>query len=216
MSHDLAAAYALDALEPAQTRAYEAHLERCPSCQALQAEFADATVALAHAAPAATPSPQLRSSILVAASTETPPPHHPRRAPRQARRPLLATAITASAVAATLTIWATAFQNNHDQMTRTLPLRGANGSLILTANHSAILIIKGLPPAPPDHTYQAWIMQPGKAPHSAGLFFKADTPTTRTRLNRPIPDNSFLAITLEQAGGATHPTPPLLITSATA
>ena len=45
--HDLTAAYALDALEPAEAEAYEAHLGQCEECRAQLAELNEAATALA-------------------------------------------------------------------------------------------------------------------------------------------------------------------------
>ena len=45
--HELTAGYALDALEPEQRRAYEAHLEGCERCREELAAFWQTTEALA-------------------------------------------------------------------------------------------------------------------------------------------------------------------------
>ncbi|MEV7417408.1 anti-sigma factor [Streptomyces sp. NPDC089919] len=49
--HSLTAAYALDALPPAERRAFEAHLPSCPSCHRDLAAFRATAVALARAVP---------------------------------------------------------------------------------------------------------------------------------------------------------------------
>ena len=48
--HELTAGYALDALEPAEREAYEAHLDGCAQCQEELASFWEVTGALAVAA----------------------------------------------------------------------------------------------------------------------------------------------------------------------
>ena len=74
MEHDayneLTAAYALDALEEDETRAYEEHLAGCEICQTNLAELSGTMVQLAFAAPPVDPPPELRGRILEAARAE--------------------------------------------------------------------------------------------------------------------------------------------------
>ena len=96
--HDLTAAYALDALDPDEERAYEEHLRRCPRCQEELAAFAETAAALAHGVDAPPPPPALRERILdqVAAERRT-------VVPLASRRPLYA-AVAAAAAAAVAAI----------------------------------------------------------------------------------------------------------------
>ena len=70
--HELTAAYALDALDPADEAAYEEHLAHCARCQEELALLSGAASALALAAGAADPPPALRERILDAARAERP------------------------------------------------------------------------------------------------------------------------------------------------
>ncbi|WP_079087051.1 anti-sigma factor [Streptomyces silvensis] len=63
--HSLAVPYALDALDPAETRRFEGHLERCPRCTDEVRALAADTVRLARAASVPAP-PDLRERILAA------------------------------------------------------------------------------------------------------------------------------------------------------
>lgn len=63
--HELAALYAVDALEPAERAAFEKHLARCPQCREEVAGYAEASEHLASAA-AAEPPAELRASVLSA------------------------------------------------------------------------------------------------------------------------------------------------------
>ncbi len=65
--HELTAGYALDALDPAEREAFEAHLEGCEPCQEELASFWEVTGGLAVAADGPAPSPALRERILDAA-----------------------------------------------------------------------------------------------------------------------------------------------------
>ena len=79
--HDLTPAYALDALDPEDARAYEAHLARCERCRDELAALTEAAGALALATEAPPPPPDLRARILQEAQRERPNvvPMRPRR-----------------------------------------------------------------------------------------------------------------------------------------
>jgi anti-sigma-K factor RskA len=89
MAHDayneLTAAYALDALDPTEARAYEEHLAGCTSCQDDLAALSATAVALAYAAPPVDPPEPLRGRILdsVRAEREHERGASPARAERQ-------------------------------------------------------------------------------------------------------------------------------------
>src|SRR5439155_7194602 len=68
--HDLTAAYALDALEPAEAREYEEHLATCKTCQEELARLSGAAGALAFAVESPVPPPELRQRLLDAAVGE--------------------------------------------------------------------------------------------------------------------------------------------------
>jgi anti-sigma-K factor RskA len=71
----LVSAHALDALEPDEAAAVEAHLAGCESCRAAFAEAIETAAMLAMSAPGAEPPPALRDRILTAArSTPQEPP----------------------------------------------------------------------------------------------------------------------------------------------
>jgi anti-sigma-K factor RskA len=61
---DLAAAYALGALSPEETRAFEAYLAGSPEAQREVAEFREVSALLAEGTPGAAPDPGLRARVL--------------------------------------------------------------------------------------------------------------------------------------------------------
>ena len=63
---ELAAGYALNALEPADEQRFLRHAAECPDCQQAMAEFSAVAAALAETAPPAEPSEQLGLRILAA------------------------------------------------------------------------------------------------------------------------------------------------------
>ena len=68
--HEQAAAYALDALDDAERRAFEAHLDGCERCLAEVASFEGAVLGLADAADGGEPPVGLRERVLAAARAE--------------------------------------------------------------------------------------------------------------------------------------------------
>jgi hypothetical protein len=69
---ELAAGYALHALEQDEEREFLAHARHCPLCQQALAGYADVAAALAETVPPAEPSPQLGPRILAAALARDP------------------------------------------------------------------------------------------------------------------------------------------------
>jgi anti-sigma factor RsiW len=101
--HDLTAAYALDALDPEDARAYEEHLARCERCRDELASLSEAATALAYASEAPQPPPELRARILQQAHRERANvvPLRPRWV-----YPVAAAAAVAAGAALALGIWA--------------------------------------------------------------------------------------------------------------
>jgi hypothetical protein len=64
---ELAAGYALHALDPDDELQFLGHAGQCPRCQQSLADYAEVAAALADTAPAAEPSPQLGDRIMAAA-----------------------------------------------------------------------------------------------------------------------------------------------------
>lgn len=210
--HPLAAAYALDALGPMEEQAYEAHLASCSRCQAEVASFSETAAALAYAAPAAELPASLRARILTAA--------HEERAQVITLRPrwtypAMAAAAVAACAAVGIGVWAATLNSgSHGRTLETLALRGATGSVVVTSGGEAALVVSGIPPAPAGKTYEVWVMR-GTGAVRAGVFVP-HVRTTTVPLTRPLPSGSFVGVTLERAGGASHPTGQPLFTSATA
>lgn len=68
---EMLAAHALGALDPVDARRVEEHLDACAECRAEMEEWRDTASALAYIAPAAEPSPALRSRILESVRAES-------------------------------------------------------------------------------------------------------------------------------------------------
>jgi anti-sigma-K factor RskA len=226
--HELTAAYALDALDAEERRAYEAHLARCERCRDELASFSDAATSLAYAVDAPAPPPQLRERILATARAERPNvvPLRPRWA-----LPAAAAAVVAVAAALALAIWAVSLSNKLDDQ-RALNAKQAQvaallaspdarsyaianrGRLVLRPNGQAALVLDRLAPAASGKTYQAWVAN-GGAPRPAGTF-DAGRDVTTFALARRVPGGATVMVTQERDGGAAQPTQKPFITVNTA
>jgi anti-sigma factor RsiW len=212
--HELTAAYALDALDPADEAAYEEHLAHCTRCQEELALLSAGASALALGAGPADPPEGLRGRILDAARAERPKvvPHRPRWS-----APIAAAAAIAACAIAGLVAWNVVL---HDRLERSesalraVPLRGATGSVVLGANGRAALVVTDLPAAPKGRTYEAWVIE-GTAAAPAGLF-AGGAKTVVVQLAHRVPPGAVVGVTVEPAGGSPQPTSQPIITSAAA
>jgi anti-sigma-K factor RskA len=220
--HELAAAYALDALDDDERRAYEAHLAGCERCQEDVASFRETAAALAYDVDLPPLPETLEHRILNAARAE-----RPNVVPLPRRWAIPAAALAAASVAATvvLGIWVVHLsgsldhqtQRNKDQKalvdilsdcTKT-EMQGGSAAVCVAPTQKAVLIADSLPAANPNKTYQAWIIA-GKSVQPAGLF-RGGAGRKYLRLTKSVPGGVTVAVTLERRGGASAPTtPPLL------
>jgi anti-sigma-K factor RskA len=210
--HDLTAAYALDALDADDVRAYEAHLARCERCRDELASLSGAASALAYASDAPVPPPELRARILQQARRERPNvvPLRPRWA-----IPAAAVAAVAACAAVALGIWAASLHGKLDREQRLAAvlrdpnaqheaLAGNRGTLVVSPDGDAVLLLRRLSPAPPGRTYEAWIAA-GGPPQAAGTFAGGSKHST-VLLTHHLPPSATVLVTVEKAGGVDAPT----------
>jgi anti-sigma-K factor RskA len=222
--HELTAAYALDALEDDEARAYEEHLRQCEQCRTDLLELREAATALAYAAPPASPPPQLRDRILERAKAERASVIPFRRRTRERWTPVLAAATAVAAAAAIgLGIWAVTLHRDLDASRSArsrdsqalailaspnalrVPVSGAAGTLTVTDSGEAVLAVSKLRAAPAGKTYEAWVIV-GSTPRPAGLFEGGGERASLVRLTRPVPQGATVAVTVERRGGVDRPT----------
>jgi len=220
--HELTAAYALDALDAEERRAFEAHLATCESCQEELASLASTTEALAVAATGPVPRDDLRDRIVAAARAEPQVlvPFEPRR-PRSI--PLLAAVSAAAAVVAlALGLWAVRLSGDLDEArsalevlgdpdSRTVALQTGQGRLVVDPDGRAVLVLNGLGRAPAGKTYEVWVVE-GDVPAPAGLF-PGSSGAERVVVDGTVDAGDVVAVTVEDSGGAEQPTPPLIVAS---
>jgi anti-sigma factor RsiW len=201
--HDLAAAYAVNALDPEDRWTYERHLETCERCRDEVAALREGATQLAYAAEGPEPSPELRERILRAAREERPAPVTP------LRRGWLLPATAVAAVAATLAavglgLWANSLRGPEQ---RVVPMEGGPGRVLISGNDASIVTC--LDPAPSGKTYEAWVIENDVA-QPAGLF-RGGCHTVE--LTRPVQSGATVAVTLEAAGGTETPEGDILMSA---
>jgi anti-sigma-K factor RskA len=214
--HDLTAAYALDALDEHDVRAYEEHLATCDRCREELATLTEASASLAYGVDAPAPAPELRERILETARAE-----RTNVVPLWRRWAAPAAGIAAAA-AIVLAVWGFSLHRqlererarNAQQLTavqivaqpdaQRITLSGANGSLVVSKTGQAALVLPGLSRAPAGKTYEAWVIESGK-PSSAGLF-PGGGDVSLVGLTRGVPNGAVVAVTVEPKGGVARPT----------
>jgi anti-sigma factor RsiW len=227
--HELTAGYALDALDPEERRAYEAHLAGCEACQRELESFWQTTEALAIAASGPLPSPDLRERILGAARAE-----RQVVVPLESRRrqvvPLLASAAAVAAlVAVAVGLWASRISNDLDETrlalkqermaavvladpaSRTVALQAGDGRLVVDPEGRAVLVLDGLDPAPSEKAYAAWIVESG-TPRPAGLFPGREGLDV-LGLEGTVGKGDVVAVTIERKSGVNKPSTTPIVAS---
>jgi anti-sigma-K factor RskA len=224
--HDLAAAYALDSLDDTERRDFEQHLEDCTVCAQEIDSLRYAAGALAYAVESPAPPPELRARLLERVQAERPP----NVVPMRRRRLLLPAVATVAAVAACAAIafgvWAATLSSDLDRErqarsgaaqvinvlgstdARRLEFAGQEGQLVVRPSGEAVLVVDGLPPAPAGKTYEAWVVPEGSAPLPAGIFDGGSDSVLV--LDRPVPEGTKVAVSLEPAGGVEELSGPVL------
>ena len=80
---------------------------------------------------------------------------------------------------------------------------GRAGGVAVAPDGTAVLAV-AVPPAPSDKTYEAWVIEAGKA-KAAGLF-RGRVGTSIVEIPRAVRSGAVVAVTLEHKGGAQQPT----------
>lgn len=257
--HLLTGAYAVDALEPAESGAFERHLIRCGPCATEIRGLRETAARLAIGA-TLPPPPAMRERVMHATyqirqlpPATSPLPHgqhgQPERVGRRSRlrswrlerpssgrlqrlgRPRLGIAVVASVAAisliAVIMLGAAQVRTTHqldtaravaavlaapDARTASRPADDGTVTVIVSrARHDAVITTTGLPSLPPAEVYQLWLLTPAGA-RSAGLLATAQDGRTAAQLATGVGAGDQFGITVEPAGGTTHPTTtPLLV-----
>jgi anti-sigma-K factor RskA len=228
--HELAAAYAVNALDDRERSLFEAHLSECDQCPDTVRSFQATAAALAVGVPTVDPPLALRARILELAAREHP---HQSVVVLRPRRQLWIAAAAAAAfavVALGLGIWAATLSSSlsdersaadaqarvalilADESARHLSL-GDNGQVVLAPNGDGVLVARSLPRAPSGKTYEAWVIGEN-GPLRAGLF--RGGPVDVLLLDQRVPKGAKVAVTVEPEGGSDQPTGSIVVGSGNA
>lgn len=221
---ELAAAYALGAVEPEEERAISAHLTECDD-QHVEARAMIGVAGVLAATPERFEHGQdLRARILATAAA-TPQEHVPQPA-RLRGRPArvgakaapartwwrldrLAPALAAAglALAIGLGAWGVTLQQqvaDRDAVLRAIaaadaafPVRGEAGSgWLIETDGEALFVADGLAALPLDRLYELWLIDPHGSPTAVGVIAQVDGVTV-IPLERPLTGATAFAVTVE-------------------
>ncbi|MFI0452933.1 anti-sigma factor domain-containing protein [Actinomadura sp. 6N118] len=220
--HALAGAYALDALSEIERRRFEAHLGECDACDR-EMRGLRATAARLGTAAARTAPPELRDRVLTAISRtrqERPRAARWRGGPALPPRLLAVAAAACLLVAVALGVVTVRAEDRLDRAearqrqvesvltasdarTVTAAVRtGGRGTVVISRRADrAVVIMTGLPAAPPSRTYELWLLGAG-APRPAGLTATGSGPIVVDGIGAA----AGIGITVEPEGGSPQPT----------
>lgn len=234
--HLLTGAYAADALtDDAELAAFEKHLARCTSCAEEVRGLREAAARLGMAT-AIEPPPGMREQVLAAAARirQLPPAGRkllPLGTPRPGRRrlrlprPVAVVAVTAMAAAIVVLVILQVAAGHRIQQAQAgnqaiaavlaapdariqsagSSVGGSVTAVISAHDQEAVITTAGMPAPPGSRVYQLWVIS-GSGARSAGLLPAALSGTTTPVLASGVRPGDRLGITVEPAGGSTHPT----------
>jgi anti-sigma-K factor RskA len=235
-------ARALSALDAAEARALNEHLENCPECRKELAEWEATAAALAVSANPAEPSPQVRERLLSeirkdASSGEVIPFRSTSRNIWRSFGSLGAMAavlLVTALIVGLVVLWR---QNSaiREELARSKEFvelvttpgatvkelkgvdlgAGATASLAYDKTGHAMLMANKLPSVPQGKAYQLWFIV-GKNPPMPGKTFVPDNTGNgmlKDQMPREAFDSAIFAITMEPAVGSLAPTGPIYLRS---
>lgn len=237
---DLAAEYALDALDAETTRVFEAELASDPELRTFTQELCETAAALAHNAPRKLPPPELRERVLASIRAEAAASKPPVVAPVQSGGfGLLPWALAAGFAISTAAIWFERDQLRADATTlraENLELRNRDVlAKIRIASLSAqvetyakttavivwdpekqrgILKLANLPQPGNGKDYQLWVIDPKYAqPVNGGIVPVGEDGLARVNFtpDQPVKKAEKFAISIEPTGGVPKATGPIVL-----
>ena len=229
----LAGAYALDALDDEEREVFERHLRTCAECAHEVRELRETAAELSRLTQASPP-PQLRAAVLgaVAQSRPLPPLVPPARRDNVRRlrtdrgRALwqgLAAACALIAIAASAWGYSQhraaervvdarvsvvrSLLDAPDVRATTTAMKQGQGTLIYSRReHRLVLVARGMPPLPPDKTYQLWMLTPTGKPISGGVFRPDQAGNVEVPAVGDLDGVDRMGVSVEPTGGSAQPT----------
>jgi len=235
-------ARALFALDAAEERALNEHLENCDECRKELEEWQATAATLAVVADPVEPSPKVRERILseVRKELSTPEVIPFRSTSRNILRSfgslgaMAAVVLFTALIVGLVVLWRenNAIKDNLAQANEFIQLAttpgakvnelkgvdlgaGSTATLAYDQNGRAILIANKLPNVPQGKAYQLWFIV-GKNPPMPGKTFSPDSAgkgVLKDQMPKEALDSAIFAITLEPEGGSRAPTSPIYLRS---
>ncbi len=190
---ELAAAYVLDAVTPAERETIEEHILECPDCERAVSELQPVANLLPVSVPAVSPSPLVKEHILANVRADALLYQRPQQVQQQqqrrgraqwrhwSRQLVAVAAVLVFALIASLSAWNISLQQQiaslHSSpasisyaLKGTSSIPDATGQLIyLPKLNVTVLTMHGLPQTSGSHVYQGWLLR-CKQPTSVGLL----------------------------------------------
>jgi anti-sigma-K factor RskA len=223
---ELAAAYALGALEPAAARAFEEHLAGCARHDEELAAHRRVTAGLARAADPIAPPSGLRDRLLAAAEAERPPAQRPsrpiefpvERARERGPRFSISWAVAAAfgVIALGLAVWNVSLLSDDDAGPvgpTEYAFAGTGGAGEVTrvpGSNLVVVELRDLQNLAADQDYQVWAIAGGE-PQSLGVLRVQDG--VAILAGEATGSIEAVAVTIEPAGGSPLPTSDPILTA---
>jgi anti-sigma-K factor RskA len=213
------APYVLGALEPTEARAFADHMQSCAVCRDEVAALAPALDVLPACAPRCDVSPALRRRVMRAVRSEPKAAGVPRRRLRLPRwtpwRPAVATALAlAGALGVVITLGVLIAARPSGSPARVIQASVGEAQVRIAGGHGE-LIVKHLPPAPPERVYELWLQRDGHAPAPSTLFAVTSRGTAVLAVPGEITGIARVLVTVEPSGGSRVPTTRAVIVART-
>lgn len=232
---ELAAGFALGALEPDEEQVFQRHLEGCSACKASMREFEEVTVSLAFATPPVEPPASLRAAVRRRTGLTL-----RRRISRMVgswrgtRLTLRAVAVAGVLAVFALSLWNLALRDQHqiDQarvaaleaavqvvndstanrvtLTGSAAEDGARATVLASSRQDrGVLVVEGLPQPPAGRVYELWSLPGGDVSQAAKarvFRFSQTRGVHAVQFSVPMQPTTGFAIT-EEPGPAGSPRP---------
>jgi anti-sigma-K factor RskA len=223
-------AYSLEALEPREAAAVEAHVPTCARCSRELESLVPAVAVLGESVEQLEPPPALRERVLAVVHEEAAAKQDQRSGARHEAtrrrerggrwglllRPALGFA-TLAVLAAGVGGYLIAEDNtggggNEGSTVAVVPTSPSVGGTLAVGDISSMLDLHGLKQLSGRQVYQVWVAQGAKVRPSSN--FKPDSSgNASTAVDGPLVKGTTVMVTREPHPGRTKPTPPVLLTA---
>jgi anti-sigma-K factor RskA len=231
------AAYALGVLDRSNCDRIERHIEECSQCRQALLEYEEVMALLPFGLPPAPPPANALHDLLRRIRNQPQEEQHGPRSARTASQahhvrlglrlsmpPALQIALFALVLLFGLIGWGLYLRTSGgpglfpDQTGGEMlvtPLKGSSAApaalghlMIYPDTHEGELVVSGLPPLPPDRSYQLWFVSPDQTRVSGGVFRVDEHGQAVTTVNvpQPLTDYRRVGVTEEPVGGSPAPT----------